>query len=123
MSQWKEKAKKLKTEIPAIFLALKDKRTPWDSKIIAAVIVMYALSPIDFIPDFIPFLGYLDDVVILPILIAWCIKSIPSQVLADCRTRSEGMWEEGKSKKWYFAIPFVLIWLILIALIVLAFLG
>ena len=123
MSQWKEKAKKLKTEIPAIFLALKDKRTPWDSKIIAAVIVMYALSPIDFIPDFIPFLGYLDDVVILPILIAWCIKSIPSQVLADCRSRSEGMWGEGKPKKWYFAIPFVLIWLILIALIVLAFLG
>ena len=116
MNKLKERAKKLKTDIPAVFLALKDKRTPWYAKILAAVIVVYALSPIDFIPDFIPVLGYLDDLIILPALIAWCIKWF-----ADCRSRAEGMWGNGKPEKWYYAIPFVLIWAALIALIVIAF--
>ena len=61
MNKLKDRAKKLKTDIPAVFLALKDKRTPWYARILAAVIVVYALSPIDLIPDFIPVLGYLDD--------------------------------------------------------------
>ena len=69
MSKLKERAKKLKTDIPAVVLALKEKRTPWYAKVIAAVIVVYALSPIDLIPDFIPLLGYLDDIIILPALI------------------------------------------------------
>ena len=120
MSKLKEKAKKLKTDIPAVFLALTEKRTPWYAKIIAAVIVVYALSPIDLIPDFIPVLGYLDDLIILPSLIAWCIKCIPSEVLEDCRSRAEGTWGK-KSEKWYYAIPFVLIWAALIALVVIAF--
>ena len=66
MSNLKERAQKLKTDIPAVFLALKEKRTPFLAKIIAAVVVVYALSPIDLIPDFIPVLGYLDDLIILP---------------------------------------------------------
>ena len=70
MNKLKDRAKKLKTDIPAVFLALKDKRTPWYAKILAAVIVVYALSPIDLIPDFIPVFGYLDDLIILPALIA-----------------------------------------------------
>ena len=70
MNKLKDRAKKLKTDIPAVFLALKDKRTPWYARILAAVIVVYALSPIDLIPDFIPVLGYLDDLIILPALIA-----------------------------------------------------
>ena len=121
MSKLKDRAKKLKTDIPAVFLALKDKRTPWYAKILAAVIVVYALSPIDFIPDFIPVLGYLDDLIILPALIALCIKCIPGEVLADCRSRADGMWGNGNPEKWYYAIPFVLIWAALIALIVIAF--
>lgn len=121
MSKLTERAKKLKTDIPAVFLALKEKRTPWYAKIIAAVVVVYALSPIDLIPDFIPVLGYLDDLIILPALIAWCVKCIPEDVFADCRHRSEGMWGGGKPEKWYYAIPFILIWLAVIALIVAAF--
>lgn len=117
----KERAKQLKNDIPAVFLALKEKRTPWYAKIIAAIIVIYALSPIDLIPDFIPVLGYLDDLIILPVLIALCVRSIPSEVFADCRARAEGMWGNGKPEKWYYAIPFVLIWVVVIALIVLAF--
>ena len=120
MSRLTDRAKKLKTDIPAVFLALKEKRTPWYAKIIAAVVVVYALSPIDLIPDFIPVLGYLDDLVILPALIAWCVKCIPHDVFADCRRRAEGMWGSGKPEKWYYAIPFVLIWLAVIALIVAA---
>lgn len=121
MSKLKDRAKKLKTDIPAVFLALKEKRTPWYAKIIAAVVVVYALSPIDLIPDFIPVLGYLDDVIILPALIAWCIKSIPSEVFDDCRARAEGLWGGGKPEKWYYAIPFALIWIAIIALFVMAF--
>ena len=104
-----------------MFLALKEKRTPWYAKIIAAVIVVYALSPIDLIPDFIPVLGYLDDIIILPALIAWCVKCIPNDVFDDCRSRAEGMWSGGKPEKWYYAIPFALIWVAVIALIITAF--
>ena len=116
----KERASKLKTDVPAVFLALKEKRTPWYAKIIAAIVVVYALSPIDLIPDFIPLLGYLDDLIILPALIALCIKRIPDEVLLDCRARADGMWGSGKPEKWYYAIPFVLIWLFIVGLIVLA---
>ena len=121
MSKLTERARKLKTDIPAVSLALKEKRTPWYAKIIAAAVVVYALSPIDLIPDFIPVLGYLDDVIILPALIAWCIKCIPSEVFDDCKRRAEGLWGSGKPKKWYYAIPFILIWVAVIALIVIAF--
>lgn len=121
MGKWQERAKKLKTDIPAVFLALKEKQTPWYAKIIAAAVVVYALSPIDLIPDFIPVLGYLDDLIILPALIAWCIKYIPKDIFDDCRKRAEGMWGSGKPQKWYYAIPFLLIWLGVIALIVFAF--
>lgn len=121
MDKVKDRAKKLKTDIPAVFLALKDKRTPWFERIIAATVIVYALSPIDLIPDFIPVLGYLDDLMILPALIAWCVKCIPKDVFDDCRSRSEGLWGSGKPEKWYYAIPFVLIWLVVIALIVIAF--
>lgn len=121
MKKLKERAKRLKTDIPAVFLALKEKRTPWFAKLLAATIVVYALSPIDLIPDFIPVLGYLDDLIILPALVAWCVKCIPQEVFADCRSRAEGLWANGKPKAWYYAIPFLLIWLAVIALIFIAF--
>ena len=122
MGKLTDRAKKLKTDIPAVFLALKEKQTPWYAKLIAAVVVVYALSPIDLIPDFIPLLGYLDDVILLPLLIAWCVKCIPPAVFADCRARAKDLWGNGKPQRWYYAIPFVLIWLVVLALIVLAFL-
>ena len=117
----KERANKLKTDIPAVFLALKKKETPWYAKVVAAIVVIYALSPIDLIPDFIPILGYADDIIILPALIALTLKLIPKSVFAECRAQSAGIWQNGKTEKWYYAIPFVLIWLAVIALIVIAF--
>ena len=113
----KERAKKLKTDIPALFLALKDKDTPILAKLFAGITVAYALSPIDFIPDFIPVLGYLDDVILLPMLVALTIKFIPKDVFEKNRKQADGMWKDGIQTKWYYAVPVVLIWLIIIALI------
>lgn len=114
----KERAKKLKTDIPAIFLALKDKETPLAAKIFAWCTVAYALSPIDLIPDFIPVLGYLDDVILLPALVALTVKLIPKDVMERSRQLSAEMWKNGKPKKWYYSIPIILIWLLIIWFIV-----
>lgn len=113
----KERAKKLKTDIPAVFIALKHEKTPLMAKILAGLTVAYALSPIDLIPDFIPVIGYLDDLILLPILVAWTIKLIPPEIMEECRTKSEGLWENGKPKKWYFALPIIIFWLVIILLI------
>ena len=113
----KTKAKKLTTDIPALVLALKDKETPRLAKILAAITVAYALSPIDLIPDFVPVLGYLDDVILLPILIALTLRFIPQDILDRNRREAENMWNDGKPKKWYYALPIIVIWGILIALI------
>lgn len=118
----KTRAQKLKTDIPAIFLTLKDKDTPILAKIFAGITVAYALSPIDLVPDFIPVLGYLDDVIILPMLVALTIKFLPKDVLERNRRQSEGMWKDGKPKKWYYAIPIVIIWLLIVIAILKMFL-
>lgn len=117
MMNLKERAKKLKKDIPTLYLAIKDKDTPVAAKVIAAVTVGYALSPIDFIPDFIPVLGYLDDVILLPALIALTIKLIPTDVWERNSVKAEHMWQNGKPKKWYYALPIVAIWLLIIFLI------
>ena len=114
----KDRAKQLKTDIPAVFLALKYKKTPWYAKVFAAITVAYALSPIDLVSDFIPVLGYLDDVILLPALVALTVKFIPKDVFQQCRTQAEGMWENGKPKKWYYAIPIVVLWSAIIGLII-----
>lgn len=110
----KERARSLKKTVPAVFLALKDKDTPVLAKVLASITVGYALSPIDLIPDFIPILGYLDDVIFLPALIALTIKLIPADVWERNLTSAENMWQDGIPKKWYNAIPIVLIWLLIL---------
>lgn len=114
----KERAKKLKTDIPALFLALKKRETPGLARLCAWLTVAYALSPIDLIPDFIPVLGYLDDVIILPALVALTIRLIPHDIFAQCRNESEGLWQDGKIKKWYYALPVIILWLVILYLIV-----
>ena len=118
MKKLKERAKQLKTDVPAVFIALKRKETPVLAKIIAAVAVVYALSPIDLIPDFIPVIGFLDDVIILPGLVALVVKLIPAEVFAECREQAADLWVDGKPKKWYYALPIVFIWLLLVFIIV-----
>lgn len=113
----KERANKLKNDVPTLFLSLKDKETPILAKVLACITVAYALSPIDLIPDFIPVLGYIDDVILLPMLLVVTIQFIPENVLERCRKQSEGMWNEGKPKKWYYAMPIVFIWIAIITLL------
>lgn len=114
----RQRAEQLKKDVPAVFLALKDKDTPLIAKIFAGMTVVYALSPIDLIPDFVPVLGYLDDVILLPLLITLTIRLIPADKLEECRLRAEGMWSNGKPKKWYYAIPIVAIWLLIVLFLV-----
>ncbi len=114
----KKRAMQLQADIPALLIALKKKHTPLPAKLLAALTVAYALSPIDLIPDFIPVLGYLDDLIILPALIFLTVKLIPKEQFLACRREAEGMWAAGGPQRWYFVIPVVLVWAIIIWLIV-----
>ncbi|MDF2948073.1 MAG: hypothetical protein K0R07_83 [Sedimentibacter sp.] len=114
----KERAIQLQKDIPAVFLALNKRGTPWYAKILAILTIGYALSPIDIIPDFIPVIGYLDDVIILPLMIAATIKLIPKEIIEQCRIESEQLWKDGKPKSWYYALPILLIWVIIVALLI-----
>lgn len=114
----KSSAQKLKAEIPAVFLSLKDSDTPLIAKLFAGITIAYALSPLDLIPDFIPVLGYLDDLILLPALVALTIRFIPKPVWEKNLALAVSLWENEKPKKWYYAIPIVLFWLLLLWVIV-----
>lgn len=113
----KQQAVRLKREIPAVYLALKRRETPLFAKILAAITIAYALSPIDLIPDFIPFLGALDDLLLLPILTALTIYFIPQHIIEECRIESENLWKNGKPKRWFYAIPIIVFWLLIACII------
>jgi uncharacterized membrane protein YkvA (DUF1232 family) len=85
---WRARVRQLERETLALYLAYRDPRTPWYAKVWAAIVVAYALSPIDLIPDFIPLLGYLDDLLLVPLGIALAIRLIPPAVLSDCRAQA-----------------------------------
>ena len=106
-----------------MFLCLKDSDTPVIAKVLAALTVGYALSPVDLIPDFIPVLGYLDDVILLPALIALTVKLIPKGVCEKNAVLAAGMWQDGKPKKWYYAVPIILIWVLIVVWLVKMILG
>lgn len=112
----KARAKALKADIPAVFLALRDPETPAAAKVLAALAVGCALSPIDLIPDFIPVLGYLDDVLLLPALIALTVRLIPREVWARSQASARDLWRDGGPKAWYFAIPVAAVWVLLLIL-------
>ena len=109
----KIRAKRLKSEMHALYLAARDPRTPWYAKVLATFVVGYVLSPIDLIPDFIPVLGYLDDLVIVPAGIALLIRLIPTGVLQECREKAQSQ-SISIRKNWIAGIIVVLIWSLLI---------
>ena len=115
----KQRAIQLKSDIPALFLSLKDQNTPLIAKLFAALTIAYALSPIDLIPDFIPVLGYLDDLIILPALVALTLHFIPKEIFKKNQELAKNLWSDGKPKKWYYAIPIIFIWLLLVGIILL----
>ena len=114
--KWKQKARDLKKETFAIYLAYKDPRVPWYAKALAVCVVGYALSPIDLIPDPIPILGYLDDLVLIPLGIALVVRMIPSEVLQECRQKAETAFRQGKPKNWIAGTIIIIIWIILFGL-------
>ena len=119
ITKWRRRAAQLKSETYAITLAYRDPRTPWIARLFAACIVAYAFSPIDLIPDFIPVLGYLDDLLLVPLGIALAVRMIPPDVLADCRLQAErAMSEGGRRTNWIAAAAIVALWLLLAALAV-----
>ena len=117
LTKWKEKTKSLKTGLFALYLSSKDPRTPWYTRLIAALVVGYAFSPIDLIPDPIPVLGYLDDLILIPLGIALVIKLLPKEVLQECRENARQRLEKSNPKNWFAAFFIILIWLSLFVLI------
>lgn len=111
--QWKKRAKKLLEEVDALYLAGKDPRTPWYAKLVAFAVLGYALSPIDLIPDFIPVLGYLDDLLLLPLGIFLATKLIPTALWEECRERAKERSIGARPKSWIFAIVILLFWMAL----------
>jgi uncharacterized membrane protein YkvA (DUF1232 family) len=107
-------ARPLKSEVHAVYLAARDPRTPWYAKALAVCVAGYALSPIDLIPDFVPVLGYLDDVVIVPLGILAVVKLIPPAVMVESRAAAALAAEKPASRT--AAVVIVLIWAASIAL-------
>ena len=118
IEKWKQRAKQLKIEIYTIYLAYKDPRVPWYARIFAACVVGYAFSPIDLIPDPIPILGYLDDLILIPLGVVLALKMIPKEVMTECRERSQEIMRQGKPINRIAAIVIIAIWILFAAIAV-----
>lgn len=112
LEKLKHKAREIKQNIFVLFLAYKDARVSWYAKLFAALVVAYAFSPIDLIPDFIPILGYLDDIVIVPLGIMLALKLIPQPVIEECKVKAEQIRKNGKPKNWVTGALFITIWIL-----------
>jgi uncharacterized membrane protein YkvA (DUF1232 family) len=104
----------LKKELFAIYLAMRDPRTPWYAQAVAFCTVAYAFSPIDLIPDFIPILGYLDDLIIVPVGIALAIRLIPAEVLEDAREHAKQAEGPERSVGYVGFTVIVIVWIVIL---------
>jgi uncharacterized membrane protein YkvA (DUF1232 family) len=116
LAELKQRAHHLKAETFALYFAARDPRTPWYAKLLVAGIVAYAFSPIDLIPDFVPVLGYLDDLILIPAGIALAIRLVPDSVLADCRAQAQESFKNGKPVSRIASVVIIVIWIALAAL-------
>jgi len=116
LEKLKQRARHLKAETFALYLAARDPRTPWYAKLLVAGIVAYAFSPIDLIPDFVPVLGYLDDLILIPLSITLAIKLVPHSVLTECRAQAQETIKNGKPVSRVAGAVIVVVWLVLAAL-------
>lgn len=113
--QWRERARLLQAETYALWLAYKDPRVPWYAKAFAALVAAYAFSPVDLIPDFIPVLGYLDDLVLIPLGVSAALKMIPAPVMAECRAKARETMADGLPVSRGAAAAIVIVWVLAIA--------
>jgi uncharacterized membrane protein YkvA (DUF1232 family) len=118
LTAWKQQARRLKLETYALYLAYRDPRVPWYARLFAACVVAYAFSPIDLIPDPIPILGYLDDLILIPLGLALALKMIPPAVMAECRAQAAA--SQTKPINWGAAVVIVAIWLFLAAVAIIS---
>ena len=116
LDSWNKKASILKAELDALYLCSKDPRIPWYAKALLLIVLGYALSPVDLIPDFIPVIGYLDDIILIPMGIACVVRMIPKEVLEECRKQARSR-PTNKGKHWIAAIVILFIWLLAIMMI------
>ena len=119
LARIKNWARSVKRDSHAIYLASRDPRVPWYAKALAIAVAAYALSPIDLIPDFIPVIGYLDDLVIVPLGIWLVVSLIPDEVMAECRAKADAAWQRPVSRAGMIAI--IVLWIV--AAVVLAWIG
>jgi uncharacterized membrane protein YkvA (DUF1232 family) len=112
----KKQAKLLEADIYTLYLVAGHPRTPWYAKLLIACVVAYALSPIDLIPDFIPVIGYLDDLILVPLGISIAIKIVPIPILVECRAQAQKMSLKS-NKNWKAGVVIVFIWLVLTGLV------
>lgn len=120
LEKLKKRAKDLKKNISLLYRAYKHPAAPWYAKVITIITLTYALSPIDLIPDFIPILGYLDDLIIVPAGIALSLRLIPKKIIEECR-EANGENEKLRGKGTIAAIIIVLLWIWILSLILKAF--
>lgn len=120
VARWRVVARQLKAESLALYYCIRDPRTPWYARLTGALVVAYAFSPLDLIPDFVPVLGYLDDLVLLPIGLWLTLKLIPPHVMADNRDRARAELAERRPVNWAAAAVIVLIWIVAIGFTALA---
>jgi len=113
---WQERARNLKRDVVAMALALRDPRVPWYAKLVGACVVAYALSPIDLIPDFVPVLGLLDDLVLVPLGLLLVLRLIPADILAEHRIAAFAIVERPVSRAG--AVAVIVVWVLATALVV-----
>jgi uncharacterized membrane protein YkvA (DUF1232 family) len=111
LSDLRQRARDLKTETIALYLAARHPDTPWYAKLLVAGIAAYALSPIDLIPDFIPILGYLDDLILIPLGIVLAVRMIPPPILQECRARARDIIARGRPVSRIAGAVIVVLWI------------
>ena len=113
LQTWKERAEQLKKEVYALYLAYRDPHTPWYGKVFAALVIAYAFSPIDLIPDPIPILGYLDDLILVPLGLLLALRLIPREVWIDCQERAQTALQDDRPTNWIAAAVIAGLWILL----------
>jgi uncharacterized membrane protein YkvA (DUF1232 family) len=119
MEFWKQKAAWLKKQTLALYFAVQDPRVPWYTKAWMILVVAYAFSPVDLIPDFIPVLGYLDDLIIVPLGVYLALRMVPVQVMRECQAKAEKNLGQDKPQYRWMAIMIIVVWIIVILLFIL----
>ena len=114
INQLKQWAKKLKKQLFILYLAYKDERVSWYTKVFTACVVAYAFSPIDLIPDFIPVLGYIDDIIIVPLGVMLALKMLPISVIEDCTIKAEELIQNERPKNWIAGSIIIVVWLLIL---------